>query len=130
LADHGVPSSIDDLAQHDCITFARGGRVLPWRLKDVSGAVLQRPVKGRHTISHGDTMRDAVLAGAGLAQLPTWLIADDLSRETLVPVLPDTVVEDLPIHAIWPRTRMLSPRIRVVVDALIERFLPTPPWQT
>jgi hypothetical protein len=33
-----------------------------------------------------------------------------------------------PIHAAWPRTRHLARKVRVVVDELVNRFLPVPPW--
>jgi DNA-binding transcriptional LysR family regulator len=37
-------------------------------------------------------------------------------------VLPDCPVENIVVHAVWPVTRALAPKVRVVVDALVEHF--------
>lgn len=37
-------------------------------------------------------------------------------------------VEDVPITVLWPRSRNLAPKVRVVVDALVDAFRPVPPW--
>ncbi|RUW98863.1 LysR family transcriptional regulator, partial [Mesorhizobium sp. M8A.F.Ca.ET.023.01.1.1] len=42
-------------------------------------------------------------------------------------VLVDTLVENISVHAIWPVTRALTPKVRVVVDALVAHFS-SPPW--
>lgn len=87
------------------------------------------PVKARHIISHGDALRDAVLSGAGLAFLSTWLAGNDLRKGRLESVLTSAGVDDMPMHALWPRSRDLAPKIRVVVDEQVKRFLPIPPWE-
>jgi DNA-binding transcriptional LysR family regulator len=35
-----------------------------------------------------------------------------------------TPAEDVPITALWPRSRDLAPKVRVVVDALVKAFMP------
>jgi DNA-binding transcriptional LysR family regulator len=124
----GYPQSIDDLAQHDCITFAHGGHVLPWSLADADGRVTSVRVSGRHTISDGDALRDAVLAGLGISQLTTWLASDELHDGRLQAVLSPPTIDSVPIHALWPATRDLALKIRVAVDALADAFLPVGPW--
>ena len=79
-------------------------------------------------IALGEALREAALAGAGLAYLATWLAAPDLRAGRLEAVLTTTGAEDMPIHVLWPRVRDVTPKVRVVVDELVLRFLPTPPW--
>jgi DNA-binding transcriptional LysR family regulator len=128
FAEHGYPSSIDDLASHDCITFGQGGYVFPWKLLDIEGRTVNVKIKGRHTISDGDALRAAVLDGLGIGQFPTWLVADELRSGTLQAVLAPQGVEDSSIHALWPATRDLAPKIRAVVDELLRAFTPIAPW--
>ena len=128
FAEHGAPVSIDDLASHDCITFGQGGYVLPWKLPGSEVRSVDVKIKGRHTISDGDALRSAVLDGLGLGQFPTWLVADALSSDTLQTVLAPQGVEGSPIHALWPATRDLAPKIRATVDELIRVFTPVAPW--
>jgi DNA-binding transcriptional LysR family regulator len=70
-------------------------------------------------------MLDAALKGCGISYLPTWLTADELASGRLERVLSPDVVEGAPIHAIWPATRMLAPKIRFVVDELVQQFSPS-----
>lgn len=129
FAEHGRPTSIDDLANLDCITFAQGGHVFPWKLLDSEGRTVAVKVKGRHTISDGDALRAAVLDGLGIAQFPSWLVADELRNGTLQTVLAPQGVGGSPIHALWPATRDLAPKIRATVDELLLAFTPVAPWE-
>jgi hypothetical protein len=47
-----------------------------------------------------------------------------LKRGELQIVLPESAVDDVPVHAIWAITRHPASKIRVVVDELVRRFAP------
>lgn len=100
LAARGRPATIADLAQHDCITFGQGGKVLAWMLCDEEGRTVNAQIRGRHTISDGDALRAAVLQGLGVAQFPTWLVADALQQGLLQTVLAPQGVEGSSMHAL------------------------------
>lgn len=129
LDRRGTLETIDDLARHDCLLFSRNGQLLPWHLTDagtgLAQAVTPRP---RHIISHGDGLRDAALAGSGLAWLATWLVATDLQVGRLRAIPIPSAPQDMDVHVLWPKSRTLSPRIRASVDALVRTFQPIPPW--
>lgn len=126
LDRHGRPASVEELGNHDCLAFAKDGRPLPWAVCGPDGTVRPFVIQPRHTISHGEALRDATVNGLGLAYLSTWLAADDLRSRRLEVVPLPTPSEDVPITALWPRSRDLAPKVRVVVDALVEAFMPTP----
>lgn len=128
FVEHGRPTSIDDLAHHDCITFAHGGYLFPWKLLDSGGRTVNVKIKGRHTISDGEALRAAVLDGLGIGQFPTWLVADALRCGTLQTVLAPQGIQGSPIHALWPATRDMAPKVRAAVDALLQAFTPVAPW--
>lgn len=128
LDARGRPRSPAEVAGHDCLAFARDGRALPWRLRGADGAAAEVKIRPRHRIGHGEALREAALAGAGLALLPLWLVGDDLRGGRLEPLLADAD-EAAPIHALWPRAKDTAPKIRAAVDALLARFTPTPPWE-
>jgi DNA-binding transcriptional LysR family regulator len=129
FAERGFPASIEALAEHDCINFGQGGgHVLPWRLLDDGDRKIHVRIKGRHTISDGDALRAALLDGLGIGQLPTWLVADELRNGTLIPALMPQGVRGSPIHALWPATRDLAPKIRAAVDQCLRAFTPIAPW--
>ena len=46
----------------------------------------------------------------------------------LTPLLEDWSLGHTDIHVVYPGSRHLSARVRLFVDALIERFTNLPPW--
>jgi DNA-binding transcriptional LysR family regulator len=128
IAANGLPTTIKDLERHQCIIFMRNGRATPWMLSDDDGNVVEARVKPRHVIRHGEALREAVLSGLGIGYMSTWLIADHLRQKQLLPVLMTAPVSEAPIHVLWHGSRAPAPKIRVVVDALVQAFQPVSPW--
>lgn len=120
LDAHGTPTAPAELTEHDCIIGSRGASVPPaWLLRQADGTVVSQLIRARHEFSDGDAILDATLSGAGLSQLPTWLIGGALSSGALVPVLEAFSGAEMPIHAVWPRSRYLKPGQRALIDALV-----------
>lgn len=118
LHRHGAPVDAAELTRRDCIIGWRRTPRPGWLLKDADGKPLRQEIHVRHELSDGEAMVQAVLAGAGLCQLPTWLIADHLASGALLPVLDQFAGAEMPIHALWPSSRYLQPRLRIVIDTL------------
>lgn len=87
--------------------------------EDAKGGVEEQEVRVRHEFGDGEMMLCATLDGCWLCHLPTWLVADHLRSGALVTVLDYYAGATMPIHVIWPRTRYIQPKVRVVVDALL-----------
>ncbi|MBG0811902.1 LysR family transcriptional regulator [Methylosinus sp. H3A] len=128
LDARGRPRTPTEIAGHDCVAFSHDGRTLPWRLRGEDGAAVEIGVRPRHRLGHGEALRDAALAGAGLALLPLWLIDQDLKSGRLESLLAEAT-EPAPIHALWPRAKDMAPKVRMTVDELLRRFAPVPPWE-
>jgi len=127
LARRGRPQTMEALSEHACIRFGREGRIVAWQLASPGGGTRSVMPAGRLIMGHGEAVLDAALAGHGLAYLPTWLIGEELKQGALEMVLSESAIEEFDVYALWPRTRDLAPKIRVVVDELLHRFQP-PPW--
>ncbi|QND82356.1 LysR family transcriptional regulator [Chromobacterium vaccinii] len=116
----GTPHAKEDLQRHDCLVDWRRGPNHAWRLRSAEngGELCQIPV--RHEMGDGEAILAAALAGLGLAQLPTWLASKHLQTGELIPVLHQLSGEHMPIHVIWPRNHYMPPRMRIVIDALLQ----------
>lgn len=128
LKKYGYPRVVDDLAKHQCITFGNRGRVLPWYFIDEKGESNPMYVQGTINSNHSETILDMVLRGHGIALLSDWLISKYVKDGKLVKLLPDIKTQGFPIYAIWPQNKHLSPKVRVVVDALVYNFTSQSPW--
>lgn len=119
LAQAGTPRRPADLDRHDCIGYGRAdGSVIPWTFPAGEGVVEPRVMSHRMIFGDAEAQRAAVVAGGGIAQMATWLVADALAAGTLVQVLVDQVAEGLPLFLVWNRARQLMPKTDVVLREL------------
>jgi DNA-binding transcriptional LysR family regulator len=129
LRRRGVPQTPEDLAAHDCLLL-RGGPApkSTWRLSDGQGGHVSVRVKGRLESNQGDALREAALAGLGIAQHSTWHVCDDLRAGRLALVLPGHPPPDAGIYAITAQRRKPA-RVRAFIEFLAARFATNPPGE-
>ncbi|QOL14993.1 LysR substrate-binding domain-containing protein [Dickeya dianthicola] len=119
LLSHGEPLSADELSQHQCVVGFRRNQPISWLLKGNNGQITRYTPPPTHEFADGDAMLAATLAGCGLSQLPLWLVGHYLECGELKQVLVGHSGGEMPISALWPKSRQLLPKIRHVVDTLI-----------
>lgn len=123
LERHGVPTTPADLAGHRAVGLRSitTGALAPFEFV-AAGETHRVQVPCRLSVTGTESFRDGVLLGLGLAQMPVFHIADDLAAGRLVPVLPDHPLPSAPVSVLYPRNRQLSPRVRLFIDWIVERF--------
>jgi LysR family transcriptional regulator, regulator for bpeEF and oprC len=123
FAKFGQPKKPEDLAGHNCLAFTfRDTRLArEWRFAQAGGETVL-PVQGTMSLSDGASVCDAARAGYGLAQLQDFFIDALIARGQLVPVLEKFKPAAQPIWLVYPQARHLSPKVRVFVDFMVERF--------
>lgn len=127
---HGVPQTPQDLKNHNCLTLKSLSGSMSWRLRGANGAV-DIDVSGNLHADTGGALLSAALGGLGIVRPPTWLAGAEIQAGRLVRILPDHEVlpTDIPIQAVYPHNRHLSPKVRAFVDFLLRRFGPVPYWE-
>jgi DNA-binding transcriptional LysR family regulator len=129
LRERGQPATPQDLAAHCCMSHAFVSAA-QFRLRR-EGELVELPFADSFSTNETAVLRRAVLAGGGIAMLPTYFVGDDLAAGRLVRVLPEYEPETLGIHAIFLSRQHQPLALRLLVDFLAERFGgPTPPWDT
>lgn len=120
LMKYGEPKTEHDLKHHSCVVYGRGdGMVNPWHFPGPEGNSMERRVlPARIAVGDGEGQAAAVLAGCGIAQLPTWLIKHALQVGTLVEVLPHLATDGLPMNLVWLKRRQSQPKVSVLLAAL------------
>jgi DNA-binding transcriptional LysR family regulator len=127
LARRGIPQDVEQLADHSCLAFIHGGRPVEWRFS-INGQMSSVAIKGRFSATNAEALRDATLAGYGIARLATFLISDDLRAGRLLRVLDDISADGPSVRAVYPSSRHLSPKVRSFIDELLSAWRPEPPW--
>ena len=94
----GVPATPGELASHDCLFYPRGQQAALWsfapanpqrRGRGTSREKVTVSVAGSFAANNSEALRDAAMAGLGIALLPDFSAQDALQAGRLVHVLPD-----------------------------------------
>ncbi len=131
LARYGEPRHPEDLDGHQLIGF----KDVPARkLTGPSGtAGLFDPLQsGRRVIlDDGMNQKAITLAGAGISLNSLWSIHGELAQGSLIQVLPDYAVEDRSVlWLIYPKSNVLTAKVRIFIDFLLERIGRSSPWES
>jgi DNA-binding transcriptional LysR family regulator len=124
LEQYGEPQTPEDLVHHRCLIMPS----IEWRFVHPDGSLWQVPVTGPLRANNGDALKAAVLKDLGLCMLPTFIAGNDIQAGKLVCVLNDFMPQDVALYAVYPHSRLLSPKVRAFIDFLSERFGPRPYW--
>ena len=62
------------------------------------------------------------MTGNGIAMKSVWDIGSDLRAGKLGILMPAWRSQDVPVHALYQRSRYMAPRVRALLDFLVERF--------
>ena len=131
LQRRGTPAGPGDLVHHDCLIYSLLRARDEWRFREPGAReAVSVPVEGRFSAASGAVLRQAALAGMGLAVLPTFMIAGDLRAGTLVALASGFQGVELGIYALYPRpprARRPPVKVRAFVDLLVAAFR-APPW--
>lgn len=123
LAIHGDPADPAALQQHDCLQYGPLAATSHWRLNGPAGEFTV-PVRCVLWSNNGEVLRDAALAGRGIALLPEFIAGPALAAGSLVEVLAAHRPADLAVHALYPRHRHLAAGVRRMVDFLRDVLAP------
>lgn len=126
-----LPRSIEEIASHPCIDYAYAKANRLWQFAPLGPGLAPRTVAthGHLLTNSGEVMRDLAVAGLGLAILPLFIAADALRAGTLIHVLPDESPLPDTIYAVYPPTRHVTRRVRMLVDHLSLHLTAGPPWE-
>ncbi|MFM2483535.1 LysR family transcriptional regulator [Celerinatantimonas yamalensis] len=118
LAEHDVPLTPADLAQHNCLLFRDGAPRNYWQF---SGLPPVR-VSGRFVVDNGAALLSAVRDGLGVALLADFEIADDIAAGRLVRLLCDTATPAWPLALVHLADRRMTAKLSRFVEFVLQRL--------
>ena len=119
----GRPNSVGDLARHNCLIFAGSDSIEDeWVLHGKDG--IQRvKVSGGFRTNDAETLYMAVLAGVGLAHMPTFVVGPALASGRLISIFRDKRDKSgACMNAYFPRAKHRLPKVRAFIDYLVGTF--------
>lgn len=126
VAAHGQPHVPRDLLRHNCLVYP-GSKASEWRFKDREGEAVVN-VAGNLRSNVADGLLDAVLAGVGVAALPSFAVSPYVATGQLAELLGGYDLPERTLYAVFLPDRRLPERIRALVQFLADRFA-EPYWE-
>lgn len=122
----GEPSAPGELLQHDVISYSLFSSGENWTFAGPEGDVSVKVVPRMRTNS-GDTCRAAALQHQGIVLQPTFIVGADLEQGSLHEIMPGYRSTELGVYAVYPSRKFVSPKVRLLIDFLVEAFA-EPAW--
>lgn len=126
LAQAGTPRHPGELADHAVIAYSYFAPGNEWPFEGPQGPTTAK-IQPVFRTNNGDTCRIAALQDRGIILQPSFLVGPDLEAGRLVELMPEHPSLELGIYALYPSRRHVSPKVRLLIDHLVEAFR-TPRW--
>ncbi|WP_028116601.1 LysR family transcriptional regulator [Ferrimonas senticii] len=123
LAQHGTPQTPAELKQHQCLSLIG---LEHWQFAD--GELSIRP-QGPLRTDNGTALKQACVAGLGIAISATWSVYQELQRGELVQVLAQyPLYNQAAVWAVYPSSQLLAPKVRAFIDFFADAYGDPPYW--
>lgn len=118
---HGALRTVEEIETRSVVVFRMptSGRERPLEFL-LGGEKIQLRPPSRFALSHGDAMVEAVVRGAGIAQVPEHMVEAHIRQGALVEELRGCRPDPLPVSVLTSSARMMPPRVRSFIDALLD----------
>ncbi|MFL9573619.1 LysR substrate-binding domain-containing protein [Acinetobacter baumannii] len=123
VQQHGMPETPLDLCGYPSIGLGNSEQKSIWTLYSRENGKIEKVIHTpRLIVNDMIGVRDAVLRGVGIAQLPFTLIYKEIERGELINLMPNWELKNSIMHAVYPSRKGLLPSVRALLDFLSEEF--------
>ncbi|MCS3407570.1 LysR family transcriptional regulator [Serratia sp. AKBS12] len=124
LERYGRPNQVDDLAAMPGIRYSNVEESRYWSFSNDRAPIM----KSQLCFSNGDAIREAAIAGLGVAMLPTFIAHDAIRRGELEIVLREHMRPPIGMYAVFPSSKQIPAKIRAFIDFLLANLGDEPFW--
>jgi LysR family transcriptional regulator for bpeEF and oprC len=126
LEHEGIPATPKELKEHQCITEDSSSRKQLWRFASRRKSQTSVQVSGKLSTSTGHMVKELCLQGLGIAQLPDFMVFEELDRGELVEVLPGHALDNFYIHLLYHQNAMGNIALKAVVEHFVSSLKELP----
>lgn len=121
LKTHGTPRHPSELANHPGIRFTGRGVLSEWQFRD-NGRPLAVRINPRFTTNSVETAVDACRNGVAIGAFLSYQVQAAVADGELKPILRKYETPELPVHLLFPHTKLMSARVRAFIDFAAPRL--------
>ncbi len=119
LKQHGEPKTPAAVASHQTIQFGAASASPDWRFVE-DGREVRVTCTPRFTTNSADAATQHAAQGGGLTRVLAYQAAEAVKKGRLKIVLAKFEPPPLPIHVVYPTSRLLSAKVRAFIDLVAE----------
>lgn len=117
LAKAGTPESPQSLTEHNCLRYSYYQAGNDWHFNSPQGRVNITP-KGNFCSNNSEAIHQVVLSGMGIAQLPKFIVAEDIQAKRLIPLLTEHPLPEHGIYALLPERKHIPTKVSLLIAHL------------
>lgn len=119
LEVHGVPKTISDLKQHQCIhvRILTDNSLLPW-VFNVDGQNISFKGSGQLTLTSIEQIADASVNGYGISYLPKDLAEAYIDQGLLIEIMSEKAITLPPFYLFYTSRKLVTPAFSIIKNAL------------
>jgi len=121
FAEHGMPTTPAELVHHHCLHYGRVPFAAEWRFRSPDGPYVV-PARSHFTASDGTVLREAARSGLGLAVLPWFMVAHEVTAGRLTLALEGARRANIGIYALFAHRKQLPLRTKLLLASLTRYF--------
>lgn len=113
----GAPETPADLLNHNCLFYSYFQAGTEWTFHGPDGTV-KVPPQGNYQVNNSEALYEALLAGLGICQMPTFIVGPALASGKLIPLMPEYSLPLHSIYAVFSERKYLPAKVRVFLEFL------------
>ncbi|NOR62538.1 MAG: LysR family transcriptional regulator [Rhodobacteraceae bacterium] len=125
---HGAPLTPADLKQHDILHYANTGPD-SWQFTTPKGGKTSLTLPAKMRSNNGDFLCQAAIDGHGIILSPSFIVWEALRQKKLVPLMCNYRPAPITAYAVYPATRHLPARFRLLIDTVVAQLKAQPHWR-
>jgi DNA-binding transcriptional LysR family regulator len=125
LAQRAPPRTPKELTRHNCLLYTHQDNPALWTFEG-NAADRAISVSGNYRSNNLLALKEAVIAGVGIARLPLWMVDAEIKNGALRWVLENTRLPAFGIHAVFPAARQIPAKVKLFVDYIQDELSSVP----
>lgn len=121
LAKNGRPKKIEDLLEHECISYTSFGEC--WTIIDESKKTHTLKTTGQLRTNSAAVVAAGLVHGQGIGLMPNYMASDAVAAGTLERLLPACEPPAIAVRAIYHPGRYQAAKVPVFIDFLVSAFV-------
>lgn len=126
ITRHGMPATVEALKEHKLLYYNAARGRPAWKFNDLDGTPRTFYFHPYMQSDGADLMREATIAGLGVAFAPTWLMRGLEEEGKVVSLLERYCTAAHPTYIVTPGAQTISAKQRAMADFLKARFASIP----